>query len=100
MSPNGPHNYNIAGASSTLAPAQIGVTCRSLNVPLVCEDNPTVTLNYRAEYLQMGDALQRGLHARPLQPQQSEEPYAIQESRMRFRKFELSSTLLLPVIVF
>ena len=52
LSPNGPHNYNIAGASSTLAPAQIGVTCRSPNVPVASEDNPTVTLNYRAEYLQ------------------------------------------------
>ena len=68
---------NVAGASPTPAPAyRLGL--RSPNVPAASEDNPTVTLNYSAEYLQVGDAQQRGLHARPRQPQQRrEEPYGI-----------------------
>lgn len=43
---------NVTGASPTPAPAQIGVTCRCPNVPVASGDDPTVTLNYRAEYLQ------------------------------------------------
>lgn len=43
---------NIAGASLTPATVVNGVTCRSPNVPVANEDSPTVTLNYRAEYLQ------------------------------------------------
>lgn len=43
---------NIAGASLTPATVVNGVTCHSPNVPVANEDSPTVTLNYRAEYLQ------------------------------------------------
>lgn len=43
---------NITGASPAPAPAQIGVTCCCPNVPVASEDDPTVTLNYRAEYQQ------------------------------------------------
>lgn len=45
---------NMTGASPAQAPVQIGVTCRCPNVPVASEDDPTVTLNYRAEYLQPG----------------------------------------------
>ena len=46
---------NVAGASPTPAPAyRLGL--RSPNVPAASEDNPTVTLNYSAEYLQVGSA--------------------------------------------
>lgn len=47
-----PLQLNVAGASPTLAPVQIEVMCRCSNIHVASEDGLTVTLNYRAEYLQ------------------------------------------------
>lgn len=50
---------NVTGASPTLAPVQIGVTCRCPNGSVVSRDSPAVTLNYCAEWLQQDGVTQQ-----------------------------------------
>lgn len=77
---------NVTGASPTLAPAQIGVTCRCPNGAVASEDGPDVTLNYWAECLQQdgGDAAARGRRARTSPPHRKrKKPYGIRGGRGR-----------------
>lgn len=75
---------NVTGASPTLAPVQIGVTCRCPNGAVASGDGPAVTPNYWAECLQQdgGDAAARGRRPRTLLPHRKrKKPYGIRGRR-------------------